>query len=389
MKINYPIKLIELFAGYGSQAMAMKKLGVPFEHHYVCEFDKYAIASYNAVHGTDYPTIDIRDVKGEDLNITDTENKSYVMFYSFPCTDLSLAGKQAGMSRDSGTRSGLLWEVERLLKECSELPQILIMENVPMIHSKKFTNDFEDWIKFLGSKGYESKWSDLNAKDFGVPQNRNRTFMVSILGKNDFVFPQGFELLLRLKDMLENKVDEKYYLSDKMIDYILATGTKDFYYKPELDCDIAKPLTCSMHFVHRAGTDNYVTDTLLVKNNTKLGYLEAHEGDGINICARMEYQRGNVQDGMSQTIDTTGGNTRGVVDKEMRIRKLTPRECGRLMGVSEEDIDKMLAIQSNTQAYKQYGNSIVVDVLYYIFKNLFVDAPKDTQMSIDDLLDLL
>lgn len=387
MKINYPIKLIELFAGYGSQAMAMKKLGVPFEHHYVCEFDKYAIASYNAVHGTDYPTIDIRDVKGEDLNIVDTENNTYMMFYSFPCTDLSLAGKQAGMSRDSGTRSGLLWEVERLLKECSELPQILIMENVPQIHSQKFMSDFTEWIDFLNSKGYESKWTDLNAKDFGVPQNRKRTFMVSILGKNDFVFPQGFNLDLRLKNLLENDVDNKYYLTDAQINSFTTSNYHQNASRLQKKdwCDTL----CARDWKDPKVVEVPNPDVLLVKNNTKLGYLEAHEGDGINICARMEYQRGNVQDGMSQTIDTTGGNTRGVVDKEMRIRKLTPRECGRLMGVAEEDIDKMLAIQSNTQAYKQYGNSIVVDVLYYIFKNLFVDTPKDTQMSIDDLLDLL
>lgn len=110
------IRLIELFAGYGSQAMALKRLNLPFEHHFVCEFDKYAIKSYNAVHNTNFPVIDIRDVHAEDLNITDRDEYIYFMTYSFPCTDLSVAGKMQGMGRDSGTRSGLLWEVERLLQ---------------------------------------------------------------------------------------------------------------------------------------------------------------------------------------------------------------------------------------------------------------------------------
>ena len=134
ISITKPIRLIELFAGYGSQAMALKRIGAKFEHYRVVEFDKYAIASYNAVHGTDFPAMDITKVHAEDLNICDTNAFTYLLTYSFPCTDLSVAGKQAGMSKGSGTRSGLLWEVERILTEIrdsnGELPQILFMENV-------------------------------------------------------------------------------------------------------------------------------------------------------------------------------------------------------------------------------------------------------------------
>lgn len=117
VQITKPIRLIELFAGVGSQAMALRDLGADFEHYRVVEFDRFAIASYNAIHGTDFPVIDIRDFKGSDLGIVDKDKYTYLLTYSFPCTDLSLAGAGAGMSRDSGTRSGLLWEVERLLKE--------------------------------------------------------------------------------------------------------------------------------------------------------------------------------------------------------------------------------------------------------------------------------
>ncbi len=139
ISITKPIRLIELFAGYGSQAMALRDIGAKFEHYRVVEFDKYAITSYNAVHGTDFQTMDITKVHASDLNICDTEKYCYFMTYSFPCTDLSVAGKQAGMKKGSGTRSGLLWEVERILCEIQEnggeLPQILFMENVPQVHA--------------------------------------------------------------------------------------------------------------------------------------------------------------------------------------------------------------------------------------------------------------
>lgn len=220
------IRLIELFAGYGSQAMAMKRIGVPFEHWGVVEFDKYAIMSYNAVHGTNYSTTDIRDIHGEDLRIVDTDNNLYFLTYSFPCTDLSVAGLQEGMSRDSGTRSGLLWEVERLLKECNELPQILMMENVTQVHNKKNMPDFQEWLNFLESKGYVNFYSDLNAKDYGVPQNRLRTYMFSFLksefGDNyKYNFPNPVELEKKLVDVLEDEVDEKYYLSQEKVDRIV------------------------------------------------------------------------------------------------------------------------------------------------------------------------
>lgn len=198
ISITKPIRLIELFAGYGSQAMALKRIGAKFEHYRVVEFDKYAIASYNAVHGTDFPTMDITKVHAEDLNICDTNAFTYLLTYSFPCTDLSVAGKQAGMSKGSGTRSGLLWEVERILTEIrdsnGELPQILFMENVPQVHGKKNINDFEKWLGFLESLGYTNYWQDLNAKNYGVAQNRNRCFMFSFLGNYSYDFPQPIPL---------------------------------------------------------------------------------------------------------------------------------------------------------------------------------------------------
>ncbi len=213
--------------------MALERIGAKFDHYRVVEFDKYAIASYNAVHGTNFPTMDITKVHAEDLNICDTESFTYLLTYSFPCTDLSVAGKQAGMKKGSGTRSGLLWEVERILKEIKddggELPQILFMENVPQVHANANMEDFQNWIDFLTSLGYVSYWQDLNAKNYGVAQNRERCFMFSFLGEYNYHFPRPIPLKKRLKDYLEDDVDEKYYINnekvDKLIKQLIDNGT--------------------------------------------------------------------------------------------------------------------------------------------------------------------
>lgn len=234
ISITKPIRLIELFAGYGSQAMALKRIGAKFEHYRVVEFDKYAIASYNAVHGTDFPTMDITKVHAEDLNICDTNAFTYLLTYSFPCTDLSVAGKQAGMSKGSGTRSGLLWEVERILTEIrdsnGELPQILFMENVPQVHSQDNMPDFRKWLDFLESLGYTNYYQDLNAKNYGVAQNRERCFMFSFLGEYNYHFPQPIPLKKKLKDYFEDNVDEKYYINNEKADKLIKQFIDNAHY---------------------------------------------------------------------------------------------------------------------------------------------------------------
>ena len=221
MLINKPVRLIELFGGIGAQAMAFEELGVPFEHYRLIEFDKYPVASYNAIHGTDFKPTDIRDIKGDDLGIIEKNKYIYVMTYSFPYQDLSVAGKGRGMSKGSGTRSGLLWEVERLLNESQNLPQVLLMENVPQVHGKKNKADFEKWLEFLKGKGYKNYYKDLNAKEFGVPQNRVRCFCISILGNKSYKFPKSIPLKLKLKDVLEEQVEEKYYLKGEKVKKML------------------------------------------------------------------------------------------------------------------------------------------------------------------------
>ncbi len=212
ISIDKPIRLIELFAGIGSQAMALRDLGAEFEHYRVVEFDKFAIASYNAIHGTDFPATDIRSLKGTDLGIVEKDKYSYILTYSFPCQDLSPAGKMKGMKKGSGTRSGLLWEVERLLDETDQLPDILLMENVPQVIGKKNIDDFNAWRGYLSAKGYTNYTQILNARDYGIPQNRKRCFMVSLLGAYSYHFPSPVPLYECIDDHCEDDVDESYHI---------------------------------------------------------------------------------------------------------------------------------------------------------------------------------
>lgn len=189
-KITKPVRLIELFAGIGSQAKALKRLGVDFEHWFVCDFDRFSIQSYNAIHGTNFQPTDITRITASDLKIIDTDKYCYILTYSYPCQDLSIMnGHPKGMVKGSGTRSALLWEVERLIKECKILPQVLVMENVPMVIGKHNIHQFAEWLAVLDKLKYTSKWKILNAKDYGVPQSRQRFFMVSVQG--DYYYDFG------------------------------------------------------------------------------------------------------------------------------------------------------------------------------------------------------
>lgn len=232
-KIDKPVRLIELFGGIGSQAMALERLGVNFEHYRLIEFDKYPVASYNSIHGTNFEPMDITKIKGFDLGIVDCDKYTYLLTYSFPCTDLSVAGKMQGMSKadwenGNSTRSGLLWEVERLLNEVENLPQVLVMENVTQVHSDQNIKDFRKWLEFLEKKGYSNFYQDMNAKNYGVAQNRDRTIMVSILGEWNFKFPSEIPLKKVMKDYLEDEVDKKYYITSekaqKLIDTLIIEG---------------------------------------------------------------------------------------------------------------------------------------------------------------------
>ena len=212
-----PLRLIELFAGIGSQTQALTNIGIAHKVVAISEIDKYAIQSYEAMHGKANNLGDIRKI--EELPDAD------LWTYSFPCQDISVAGKGAGIKE--GTRSGLLFEVERLLRVASEkgtLPKYLLLENVKNLVSKKFKADFDKWLDFLAELGYTNYWKVLNAKDYGIPQNRERVFCVSIRGEHKpFVFPKPKELAIRLRDMIDETVDERFYLKESTIRSILRS----------------------------------------------------------------------------------------------------------------------------------------------------------------------
>lgn len=396
LRIDKPIRLIELFAGYGSQSLALKYLGVPFEHHKICEWAIPSIQAYKDLHATDDNTdysqgmtveevfehlakqgvssnynepmtydqikrmgedrcrtiynnikatnnlVSVCNAHGKDFEITDRDKYCYVLTYSFPCQDLSKAGKGKGMAKDSGTRSGLLWEVERILDELNaeggNLPHILLMENVPDVIGTNNIKHFADWVKKLDSLGYTSKWQCMNAKNYGVPQNRDRCFMVSWLGDFYYDFPQEKKLTKRLKDVLETEVDEKYYLSIRTIEQIASWNSQQ------------NPL------------EKVLGENSICPCVTARGAGECHSGM-VLYCNELK----ETTDLRSNYLVSSGK----VREKQSyRFRTLTPKECGRLMGVKDEDIDKMSANQSNSKLYHLYGDSIVVDALMEIFKQM-------------------
>ena len=242
------------------------------------------------------------------------------------------------------------------------------MENVPQVHGEGAKEDFNKWQLRLEELGYKNYWQDLIATDYGIPQTRNRTFMISILGNYNYTFPKPIPLKLKLKDMLEDNIDEKYFLSDKQINDIQNWSA---YEKPLENMEKTEKNNISPTLTTRSGA--YAAGMILVKNANSKGYLEATDGDGVDISGRMQYHRGTVQKGKTQTLSTMGGENNGVVLDDLRIRKLTPKECFRLMGVRDEDYDKIAENQSDSSLYHLAGDSIVVDVLIAIFGEMLGD----------------
>ena len=422
-KITKPIRLIETFSGYGSQALALKYLGVEFEHWKTCEWAIKSIQAYKDIHFTNdtkeismskdemidylyskgisnnynepmtksqisklnekqlktiienieitHNLVNIQQVKGQDLEIIEKDQYEYIMTYSFPCQDLSLAGKGKGMA-DTSTRSGMLWEVERILNELktiNSLPQILLMENVPQVHGSDNVEHFNKWQLALERLGYKSYFQDIIATDYGIPQTRNRCFMVSILGDYSYTFPKPIPLELKLKDMLEDNVDEKYYIEDDLLQHIIKTKqehseyTQYDRYNGEFEqlCRVWKDKAPTLHTKSKDikiyEYKKQLTETIInVKDIKKTQMLDL-------------YNRNVVADGLCQTADTGYHNSIRLLDK-CRIRKLTPLECFRLMGVKDEDYYKVAKNQSNSSLYHLAGDSIVVNVLMAIFKEL-------------------
>lgn len=359
------IKVIELFAGIGSQREALKRANIEHEIVAISENDKYASRAYELLHGKTNNLGDIKKIE--------RLPKADLWTYSFPCTDISISGRMKGFDKGSNTHSSLLWEVQRLLevnKANNELPKYLLMENVKNIVSKKFMHLFQVWLDYLESLGYKNFYKVLNAKDYGIPQNRERCFMISIRDKDaHYEFPKPIPLTKKLADLLENEVDEKYFLSEKLI--TCFTDMKDRHglirglrFRPKYMSEVDYAFAITTHAGYRP-TDNYI----IVPQATKEGYALAEVGDGV-YTNRCQYKRGVVQKSMIPTIKTSVTDI-GVVandkDELISIRRLTPRECWRLMGWYDDEIDKVINEFSNTQLYKMAGNGIAIDLLENIF----------------------
>ncbi len=314
------LKILELFGGIGACSKALEKLGIEYEIADYVEIDKYAVKSFNAMHNTNFEPQDICE--------WDKDIEVDLIMHGSPCQDFSLAGKQAGGDEGSGTRSSLMYETIRIVEKLK--PKYVIWENVKNVVSKKHKHNYDSYCNKMTELGYKNYGQILNAKDYGIPQNRERVFTISIRNdvNNGFVFPEKQELKLRLKDMLEEEVDEKYYLSEKNIEYICGNAInkelKDVYNRENALFNKQVAYTLNTKNDRRLGDTNYVLEDvggveipcktyLKIRNATKKGYLEAYEGDGIDISSRMQYHRGNVQKQSSQTITTMGGENVGVV----------------------------------------------------------------------------
>lgn len=376
------MRIIELFAGIGACSKALDKLEIEHEIVDAVEIDKYAIKSFNAIHNTNF---EVQDITKWDKDFKDID----LIMHGSPCQDFSVAGNQAGGDLGSGTRSSLMYETIRIVGKIR--PKYVIWENVKNLLSAKHKHNFDKYIETLTMLGYNSYYQVLNAKYYGMPQNRERVYTISIrqdVDNKDFAFPEKIPLKLRLRDFLDNYVDDKYYLSENMLNYVLdknnvQKGTK---WEGRADNDLLNPNIAHALSVRgaggnqRAGVSNFIIDNFEEEIKVK----DVKRIYGIFDNENKKHQAGSVYDsnGLAPTLDTMQGGWRQPCIEEkngkIRIRKLTPRECWRLMGFSDYDIEKAKRARiSDTQLYKQAGNSIVVNVLEEIFKVLFKEEMKD------------
>lgn len=548
------ITVNELFSGIGAQVSALERLGIPCEIKHTSDIDHNAVLAYASIHCglteelintyTEYPTREemarqlteinlgydfqknkpynwyrFVNSKSKELekywlanklsrnlgDISKIDNLEYADFWtiSFCCQDISNAGKMKGFKLGSNTRSSLLWDNIKLLKQAvdsNNAPKYVMFENVKNLVSKKFMSDFNDLLDVLNELGYNTYWKVLNAKDYGVPQNRERVFAISIrkdIDDGKFEFPQPFDNGVRLKDVLEDHVDKKYYLSKDIQNRLIITdktltknvigttkpsfrtiGQRDLVYSENsimgtlVATDYKQPkqiletnrcvkvgdlnyypyetsnrvyskegISPTLTTMQGGNTEPKIAEPIAyVKEATKKGYAEIYEGDSVNLeQPNSKIRRDRVGKGCVQTLTTScnqaviepnelshsewkqqmykrfiedsNGEVSGVITNQsqsfgyrppmkgysktlkanandagvvesFRVRKLTPKECYRLMGFTDEQFDRSQAFSSDSQLYKQAGNSIVVDVLYYIFGKLFevdTETRKETE----------
>lgn len=375
------LKVVELFAGIGSQTQALKNKNIDHQVVAISEWSINSIISYGELHGDkkEY-NISREDMVKELSNFTfslDTkipykvsklkDDRLYLLYknhknsknigsivdlkgvdvpscnlltYSFPCQDLSLQGKQRGLFE--GNTSSLLWQVGRVLSEMEQLPNVLLMENVPSILNEKHKPGFDKWQDFLKEKGYHNYIMKLKGVDYGSAQNRERCFMISSLSPMDGIIESIIEDKkpnLILEDICESNVDQKYY-------------------KPNLE----KFLANNWEFkTTKSGTISYT----LEEYTTFMSEAKLYSKESI-----------------SPTITATGAQSRIKIMDGDRIRLLSPKELWKLMGFKEEEFNLVKDLHTDIELAKQAGNSIVVEVLEVIFDNIITFFnPKPNQFD--------
>lgn len=425
------IRVIELFGGIGACSKALERLGFEVEIVDYVEIDKFAVASFNALHGTDF--------RPQDITKWDKDIKCDLIMHGSPCQDFSVAGLGRGGDAGSGTRSSLMYETLRIVEKLK--PKYVIWENVKNLLSKKHKHNFDAYQNAMEQLGYSNHYKILNAKYYGVPQNRERVFTVSIRKdlEDNFEFPDSQIVTKRLKDILETDVDEKFYLTDeqtsRLVNTMYNSGKLEIRLQDEnsecrtlLARDFKDPkcvkavnriggLYDSKRHKHQAGSvyddnaqsptlstmgggnlqpmiidDSYASrDPRITKNSPTVranrsrfkvaepiivasrGRNPSNPSDRTKRCQTEQRLEPNMEY-VSNTL--TSVQKDNYVKNNYRIRKLTPKECWRLMGFDDQDFGKAAAVNSNSQLYKQAGNSIVVNVLEAILNNL-LDGGND------------
>ena len=376
------IRVVTLFSGYDSQCMALDRIGVEYDLVAWAEIDKYAIAAHNAVY-PQYAERNVGDVSLADW--TKVEGDVDLLTYSSPCQDFSAAGLMRGGDEGSGTRSSLLWEVKRAIEVLR--PKYLLMENVKNLVSKRFIGVFNDWLKLLEEYGYVSQWAVVNAKDFDVPQNRERVFVVSSrVGLNGFGFPKKLALKRRLKDVVEPYVNGKYYLKPEQVENIVRHCDKKqlegcgFSVAFRTEGEIATCISTKYgarqtdtYLVVPVGTDKSGNAKTLLAGYYKFYGATLFRKSGASGTAIVEKCESRP------SVDWV----KGVKEQYFRIRRLTPTEAFRLMDVDDSNIEKIKAAGiSETQMYKLAGNSIVVAPMAGILKNLLLRDECETDKPV-------
>lgn len=370
--ISTKLKVLELFGGIGACTAALKRLGIDFEVADYVEIDKYAVASYNAINKTNF--------EPQDITKWDKDIEVDLIMSGSPCQDFSLAGLGKGGDKGSGTRSSLMYENIRIIEKLK--PKYVIWENVKNLLSKKHIHNFNAYLEAMEELGYYSYYQVLNAKDYGIPQNRERVFTVSIRKDINklFTFPPKQELKLKLKDLLEDEVDEKYYLSGERVVELIYKIQNQIKELPSCcdstinDPQIRDVCNCITAINGTTTASSFIVKT---KNGLKIPLYkdtkqlretieqnDLYKGEVVNLDL---YNRSVYKE--SQALTEPHHNSQRLWDG-LRIRKLTPKECWRLMGFNDEDFEKAAKVNSKTQLYKQAGNSIVANVLMAIFNNL-------------------